>query len=259
MKESELKRIRECARIWPNWWSNYVTIPMAIRLVAMLRNSSIIPNHLTLLSLTLIAVSSYFIAFGQGYWSLLVAAILIQIAMTLDYADGILARYKKIFSPFGGWFDQICDRIEDFLLIFSFTYRLMGEETSVWIWGFVSLFIVYINEYYGQQRRPLPLTKAKDFFNPDLQSNNPSKIEKFVRRFLTKMKYEERRRFPKLGLFDIGEQRFICSLVLVLNCPMWLFYIFVGYGGAMVVLRPLYNIFVYIIHKNNGKEEEKIR
>lgn len=256
MNKEELKQIQECVRYWPNWWTNYVSFPIAIRFCAILKDSSIKPNHLTLLSLILIVVSSYFICFGQGYLSLLAAAVLIQLAYIFDCCDGILARYKKIFSPFGGWLDQVGDRVEDFLLIFSFTYRLMCQGiTSAWMWGILSLFIVYINEYYVQQRRPLPLTKAKDFFDPELQSNNPSKIERFVKHFLTKMKFEGRRRFPKPGLFDIGEQRFICSLVLVLNCPMWLFYIFVGYGGAMVVLRPLYNIFVYLYHKNNGKEE----
>jgi len=77
----------------------------------------ITPNLLTILSFLLVVATSYLIVFCDPSWWIL-AAILLQLNLTFDCADGQLARYRKTHSALGSYLDKITDFV-GFLLLFA--------------------------------------------------------------------------------------------------------------------------------------------
>lgn len=82
------------------------------------------PNILTLFSLSSSAIFFFFLSnhiFGFALVSLGGAVF--------DAIDGYVARHTGKTSSFGGFFDSVCDRISDFLIIAAFGYaRLVAWE-----------------------------------------------------------------------------------------------------------------------------------
>lgn len=148
-----------------------------------------------------------------------------QIAFILDCADGNLARYKKIFSPFGTWLDQISDKVKDFLIIFSITYHYARVNEKAWILGFISFFIIFMLDYFAKMNRALP-----GYY----ESKTVDRLEKS---FIGKLKYIKRK--LRLTFFDIGEQYFFYTLFLILNRIDLLFYFIIAYGGLAVIWKPV--------------------
>tara|TARA_R110002020_G_scaffold77450_4_gene195466 strand:- start:6141 stop:6908 length:768 start_codon:yes stop_codon:yes gene_type:complete len=94
------------------WWSSFVTAPLAIvanYFAVELR--WITPNRVTAASF-LIAVAASLAILGGGSWYFLVAAVLIQMSHVLDCMDGQMARYKRISSPVGSYYDRITDQVQ---------------------------------------------------------------------------------------------------------------------------------------------------
>jgi len=79
--------------------------------------SWITPNLLTVLSFGLVLGTSALIVWGDpSLWIL--AAVLLQLNLTLDCADGQLARYRKTSSALGSYLDKITDFL-GFLILFA--------------------------------------------------------------------------------------------------------------------------------------------
>ena len=94
------------------WWSSFVTSPLAIVINYVVADIHwLTANHITLLSFVTAIVSSVFIIEG-GPNSFLVAAVLIQISHVLDCMDGQLARYRHATSASGAFFDNLTDQIQ---------------------------------------------------------------------------------------------------------------------------------------------------
>jgi len=87
------------------------------------------PDRLTWLSFFMVVAASWMMAFmGPEYW--LVAAVLLNLNLTLDCADGQLARYRRTSSPYGSYLDKVTDYL-GFLVMFSglahLSFKLTGE------------------------------------------------------------------------------------------------------------------------------------
>mgnify|MGYP001326250382 CR=1 FL=1 len=88
----------------------------------------ITPNLLTVLSFALVAVTAWLVAFHDPSWWIL-AAVLLQLNLTFDCADGQLARYRKTHSAVGSYLDKITDFL-GFLLLFAAFAQISVERTG---------------------------------------------------------------------------------------------------------------------------------
>jgi phosphatidylglycerophosphate synthase len=73
------------------------------------------PNAMTTVSMAIGAVAAGAFALGSRA-SMIVGAILLQAAFTVDCVDGQLARYTRTFSKLGAWLDSVFDRGKEYLV-----------------------------------------------------------------------------------------------------------------------------------------------
>ena len=91
-------------------YPRYVTHKISIRIVKLLLHSSITPNQITLLSIVVGIISSImFITAIPIYFFM--GALILELYYIIDAVDGQLARYKKLSSMTGGYFDYVSNYI----------------------------------------------------------------------------------------------------------------------------------------------------
>jgi phosphatidylglycerophosphate synthase len=106
------------SRLWATktkddeWWSSFVTAPMAILVNYVVVDFRwLTPNLITLLSFVTAIVSVVVIVVGETT-GFVIAAVLIQLSHVLDCMDGQMARYRKTTSASGSYFDKATDQIQ---------------------------------------------------------------------------------------------------------------------------------------------------
>lgn len=113
------------------WWSSFVTSPLAVLanwLVVDLKWLS--PNLITLLSLLVAALSSVLIVLG-GQTNFYIAAALINLSHVLDCMDGQMAKYRGTSSRFGNYFDKVTDQIQIFIWFGAISYASYVQTQDV--------------------------------------------------------------------------------------------------------------------------------
>ena len=100
----------------------------------------ITPNQISVVTLLLSVIASLIIV-KQGYFFLVLGALLAQLSSILDGCDGEVARLKLLSSKYGGWFDQVLDRYSDLFIITGLTFHtyLLHETLAVFIIGFIAV------------------------------------------------------------------------------------------------------------------------
>jgi len=94
------------------WWSSFVTSPLAIAVNYVVVDIKwLTPNLITLFSFIVAISSAVFIIMG-GPINFIIAAVLIHLSHILDCMDGQMARYRKTSSPLGSFFDKLTDQIQ---------------------------------------------------------------------------------------------------------------------------------------------------
>jgi hypothetical protein len=88
------------------------------------------PNMVTLFSLLFGASSGYFFARGN-YRSLVIAALLLELMIIFDCADGQLARFTGKSSQFGKTLDGMADTITHFSIFYGVAFALYRETSSL--------------------------------------------------------------------------------------------------------------------------------
>jgi archaetidylinositol phosphate synthase len=234
---SELKQINACAKRPIDIWTNYLYYPLSIRLVYLIRNTRVTPNGLTLFSLLLALIGCSLFSIGDRT-SVWMGLILVQVSYVVDCADGQLARYKKMFSPIGGWLDQVADRIKEFAVYFSLAYgytRVHPDRMDIWVWAMVALFALYMLEYLGQVDFLRKLASAQPAANA---VGSSEKQDTFSR-------MQKWRSYIPFRSFIIGEQYFT-MLVFIAFYAIAPFFVFVSVLGLlMVVYRIAVNLYKY--------------
>ena len=125
------------SRLWATktrddeWWSSFVTAPLAILFnYAVVDIRWLTPNLITLVSLVTAVVSAVFIVTG-GTAGFLIAAILIQSSHVFDCMDGQMARYRKTASASGSYFDRATDQIQVMLWFGAVGYAAYDQSANV--------------------------------------------------------------------------------------------------------------------------------
>lgn len=115
-------------------WNRFVARPLATPLVALLANTRVTPNQITLLGLVVFAGACAWLAMTHGQASLIGAALALQLAYVLDCVDGQLARWRQTSTPVGAHLDFLTDELKAFLLVAASAVRLHGEtRRDAWL------------------------------------------------------------------------------------------------------------------------------
>ncbi|MCU0236559.1 MAG: CDP-alcohol phosphatidyltransferase family protein [Acidobacteria bacterium] len=140
------------------FWAKYLNLetwisrPLASLLVRLVFRSRITPNHLTLIAFLLALGSTVLFALGTAMGAI-GAAVLCQLLLIFDCADGMLARARGTCSRFGSFLDLFLDRISDFLVILGITigfFRSGGGDKDRLILGLfiLALYMLQVVLYY---------------------------------------------------------------------------------------------------------------
>jgi phosphatidylglycerophosphate synthase len=125
------------SRLWATknkddeWWSSFVTAPLAVAVNYMVVDIKwLTPNLLTLFSLLIAIVSVGFMLVG-GTANFIIAAVLIHLSHVLDCMDGQMARYRKTPSQSGSFFDKLTDQIQVFIWFGGVGYAAYAQSQNV--------------------------------------------------------------------------------------------------------------------------------
>ena len=110
--------------------NRYLHVPIAARLVAVLKNTPVTPDQVTYASILFGLLSAY--CFSRGVYSALVlAGILLEITLLLDCADGQLARAKGCSSEWGRILDGIAGYISYLSVVIGMMVGLKGSYAAL--------------------------------------------------------------------------------------------------------------------------------
>jgi phosphatidylglycerophosphate synthase len=96
------------------------------------------PNVVTSVSMAVGVLAALSFAAGTRAW-LVVGAVLLQAAFTLDCVDGQLARYTLTFSKFGAWLDSMFDRGKEYVVFAGLAAGSSRAGDPVWVLAGVAL------------------------------------------------------------------------------------------------------------------------
>lgn len=151
-------RLRAAIKSRDTWWPTVFSGPVANWMVGRLAPiEGIHPNHITALGMLVAILAGACFSIGS-YRSLVAGGILIQLVFTLDCADGQLARYRRLTSPFGEVFDRVLDRIKPLLYALTLAAGADGQSPDplLWIGAAITGFApALVYDVYGPQYRLL--------------------------------------------------------------------------------------------------------
>ena len=141
--------------------ANYIYRPIASLVVRALFNTAITPTQVTYISFFLGILSGIFFCFGEPLY-FIIAAILLQVSLVFDCADGMLARSKDMCTRFGGYLDLFLDRIVDFFVftgiaighfVYSGNLKLFIAGVFATALAFLEISLDYITRNYDQRKK----------------------------------------------------------------------------------------------------------
>ena len=212
------------------WWSSFVTAPLAIAINYFVVDIKwLTPNLITLASfITAIIASAFILAGGTG--NFIIAAVLIHLSHVFDCMDGQMARYRKTSSLSGGFYDKLTDQIQVTLWFGAIGYAAYSQSHSILpVWlaftgvAFYSLrgYVKYVTIYTQMLRDSKYLEKLSKE-KSDAEKENIAGLGFGVAANLRWFLSEQR----KIILFNEGVFVFMLSLALVLDALMPMLWVF---------------------------------
>ena len=89
------------------------------------------PNQITVASLIIAVIAAALFADGSRT-SLLVGAVLVQLAIIVDCSDGEVARYHSASSQLGAWLDAATDRVKEYALYAGLAAGASNGQSWYW-------------------------------------------------------------------------------------------------------------------------------
>ena len=137
--DERLERLWSTKNKNDEWWSSFVTSPLAIFANWIVIDWKwLTPNLITLFSLVVALLSAVLIIIG-GQVNFYIAAGLINISHILDCMDGQMARYRGTPSRVGNYFDKVTDFIQIFLWFSAIAYAAFLQTHSI-----IPVFLAFI-------------------------------------------------------------------------------------------------------------------
>ena len=118
--------------------SKYINRPISQWITSKIIDYPLTPNQISI-AVFFISVFSGLIISIEGYFFLLLGALLAQLSSILDGCDGEIARLKLLESKFGGWFDRVLDRYSDLFILMGLTFHtyFIHKTLTVFFIGFI--------------------------------------------------------------------------------------------------------------------------
>jgi len=128
--------------------SKYINRPISQWTTSKIIDYPLTPNQISI-AVFFISVFSGLIISIEGYFFLLLGALLAQLSSILDGCDGEIARLKLLKSKFGGWFDQVLDRYSDLFIFTGLTFHtyFIHKTLTVFFIGFIAVGGKIISSY----------------------------------------------------------------------------------------------------------------
>jgi len=128
--------------------SKYINRPISKWITSKIIDYPLTPNQISIVTLFISAFSGLIISL-EGYFFLLLGALLAQLSSILDGCDGEFARLKLLESKFGGWFDQVLDRYSDLFIFTGLTFHtyFIHNTLTVFFIGFIAVGGKIISSY----------------------------------------------------------------------------------------------------------------
>ncbi|MFT5469001.1 MAG: phosphatidylglycerophosphate synthase [Verrucomicrobiales bacterium] len=214
------------------WWSSFVTSPLAIVANYVVVDWKwLTPNRLTLLSFIVACAATVLIVVG-GCLPFILAAVLIHASHVLDCMDGQMARYRGVTSKSGGFWDKITDQIQVILWFGAIGYAANVQSGEI-LPVFLAFAGVAFYSLRGYAKYVIICTEAGE---------DPAYLERTTREVNEINALREKAAGPGHGFFAnlrwfVGEQRkffsfdegvfiFMLSFALIFNCltaMLWVF------------------------------------
>ena len=128
--------------------SKYINRPISQWATSKIIDYPLTPNQISI-AVFFISVFSGLIISIEGYFFLLLGALLAQLSSILDGCDGEIARLKLLESKFGGWFDRVLDRYSDLFILMGLTFHtyFIHKTLTVFLIGFIAVGGKIISSY----------------------------------------------------------------------------------------------------------------
>ena len=128
--------------------SKHINRPISKWITSKITDYPLTPNQISI-AVFFISVFSGLIISMEGYFFLLLGALLAQLSSILDGCDGEIARLKLLKSKFGGWFDQVLDRYSDLFIFTGLTFHtyFIHKTLTVFLIGFIAVGGRIISSY----------------------------------------------------------------------------------------------------------------
>ena len=128
--------------------SRYINRPISQWITSKITDYPLTPNQISI-AVFFISVFSGLIISIEGYFFLLLGALLAQLSSILDGCDGEIARLKLLESKFGGWFDRVLDRYSDLFILMGLTFHtyFIHKTLTVFFIGFIVVGGKIISSY----------------------------------------------------------------------------------------------------------------
>ena len=128
--------------------SKNINRPISKWITSKITDYPLTPNQMSIVVFFVSMLSGLIISM-EGYFFLLLGALLAQLSSILDGCDGEIARLKLLKSKFGGWLDQVLDRYSDLFIFTGLTFHtyFIHETLTVFFIGFIAVGGKIISSY----------------------------------------------------------------------------------------------------------------
>jgi len=212
------------------WWSSFVTAPLAIMVnYVVIDLKWLTPNRVTLVSfVTAIASTLFIIAGGTG--NFLIAAVLIHASHVFDCMDGQMARYRQTTTPSGSYFDRVTDQIQVTMWFGAVAYAAYVQSLDplpIFL-SFIGVAFYSLRGYAKYVAIHVEASRDRDYLHEKSQQENRDRVPESAGPQFglgANLRWFAREQY-KVFDFDEGVFVFMLSLALVLNqlTPMlWIF------------------------------------
>lgn len=211
------------------WWSSFVTAPLAVLLNYVVVDIVwLTPNLLTLVSFITALVAAGFVVAG-GLANFIVAAGLIHLSHIFDCMDGQMARYRQTTTASGSYFDRATDQIQVGAWFGACGYAAFdqtGDVLPVFL-ALIGIAFYSLRGYTKYVAIHVEMSRDNTYLD-QLKSTTPSTVptrrERTPARAIRWILAEQ----PKILRFDEGVLIFMLSLALIIDQLTAMLSVFAG-------------------------------
>lgn len=111
------------------------------------------PTQLNLSSFFSLVIAAIMFSFGQFKFNLF-ALFFIAVSTQFDFADGVVARARKLTNRFGGWFDPFLDLIGQHLIFIGVSFGVLRNyqfDPFITFICFLGFWSLALNNFIGKE------------------------------------------------------------------------------------------------------------